>query len=1572
MEPVHPQIGAVLSADDMDVERSDGSRRGYENNGHKSDQTDRHKPKARRLSSGGMVRAQRKRRARSRANTLPDLHSMAANGPAVEHNGIAHKRGEEAENSSTQLLSQTARVANRASESGGLNSGEALAQQRSSSMADCSSELTVTTVTPASSSHMDEFCSSEIGGNHYGNDAISFCSSDDANQQAAVSGSGGTDSDALPRDPGALGAASDAVSPPLQPEASARSTEVNMFTVDINDCDIALRNKNEVHKSHLNGEEIMPVLSRSGRRWSLPDRLETSETYPLGIKSTNDEFEQYRRSLRRAQFQTDAGETTLRKRSGSLPNHFTGMTTFDLLPPRLPATGVTNDFQCNDNPFEPDKAELETLPTAKYHEKIGRSQSWPSSALIYLEVSFEESRSGMNDDVSRRKSLPSLEHVFSTSSVEDGLTEMGTNANCLPNNAEIKTTARDKEVKEVDEAWSWHRARSKSLADMFTFSKEKHVIGELTGSSFRQASDRNKYSLHRSESLPSVLRGRAGVLPKFREIPHSRQKIDVPKTMSCEFEPPADAVSNEVTVERGHATPTEVSNANGAIEDQATTLESRAGLSEGDNPVIGTVVSHPSIEGEEADVRAGRELPANHEELSRDANEESMDSQPGEITEYSISGDAHESNKGKRQSSNYGSEIGDQMETAESREADTSSENEYCTETHESQTISDDTSENRESPKGHEDEGSKFRGKGAEIVSSQGNETQDCLISLIPDPNPTNETNDACERKPTSVPDCEIPREQICIETTETPVNLANKDIELESENSISQQRHVSETDDISRGLESSSSWTSEATGPRAETPQTSHSRTTTDENSRDGENGNHSGSGESRADHDGGETGPGAETSEPQPRRLNAEPNKTKGSEVFQLDEATVRTEEPSYEQEEALYTRTPPGDWTPSHAPGKCDAESTQRLSSHENKETEDRTGPDSNESKATDAFEHHTVETEPQLRPENKVREDRTGPDSNESKVTDVFEHHTVETERQWRSENEVTEDRTGPDSNESKVADAFEHHTVETELQPRPEKEVTEDRTGPDSNESKVTDVFEHHTVETELQPRSENDVTDSMVTPDLTASHVSDATYPDTATTEPQSMCENETTADHTGSSNSSYGNDEHHPATTEPQPNHIHETTETNANTPQPRPEDANAMGDNQSGTSQPSLATQKAEDIVEIPELSRSGDANDHESPGTSKSQTNLAMETTEDIVEIPDLSRSGDANEHESPGTSESQTGPATEVTEDIVEIPEGCGVGGRARYGRLTRRPRSFTLPHTMESIVEVPNEHAEDEHAPSWRAGSTVSAFGRLVAQASDKAGRAHQFGLAGRSHSLDFGDLRRGFSDTLDDQRESDPFATEREAGRATLGTEDVELTLPDVPCADSDPGAEQVHGGKPEEKYEQRIAKFDSILSNVVSSFFEPDYALSSSRLHRAVAMGDVVSLKRLVENGTNVNAVDEHGLPALHVAVVSGDCDMVECLLESGADLRLYTETLIREYIELKQHVYYNLWNVHSSLWKPGRQLGRGGGEGGGINVRRQECPGGHGVPVLKLGCVYPGNAWIIGRQSVPERWTS
>ena len=107
--------------------------------------------------------------------------------------------------------------------------------------------------------------------------------------------------------------------------------------------------------------------------------------------------------------------------------------------------------------------------------------------------------------------------------------------------------------------------------------------------------------------------------------------------------------------------------------------------------------------------------------------------------------------------------------------------------------------------------------------------------------------------------------------------------------------------------------------------------------------------------------------------------------------------------------------------------------------------------------------------------------------------------------------------------------------------------------------------------------------------------------------------------------------------------------------------------------------------------------------------------------------------------------------------------------------------------------------------------------------------------------------------------------------------------------------------------FEHNLELFDKLVTETFSRMQQLEFASSSSCLHRAAAKGDLDSIKLLVEEGDDVNALDEFGWPVLHAAVTTGNFDCCEWLIDAGADLEAYTNFVIEEYRMLSRQVYHN-----------------------------------------------------------------
>ena len=58
------------------------------------------------------------------------------------------------------------------------------------------------------------------------------------------------------------------------------------------------------------------------------------------------------------------------------------------------------------------------------------------------------------------------------------------------------------------------------------------------------------------------------------------------------------------------------------------------------------------------------------------------------------------------------------------------------------------------------------------------------------------------------------------------------------------------------------------------------------------------------------------------------------------------------------------------------------------------------------------------------------------------------------------------------------------------------------------------------------------------------------------------------------------------------------------------------------------------------------------------------------------------------------------------------------------------------------------------------------------------------------------------------------------------------------------------------------------------------------TRLHQAAASGDVLTATALLAQNCAVNAIDDFGRTSLHIAAANDQLDMVQFLVDSGADI--------------------------------------------------------------------------------------
>ena len=69
---------------------------------------------------------------------------------------------------------------------------------------------------------------------------------------------------------------------------------------------------------------------------------------------------------------------------------------------------------------------------------------------------------------------------------------------------------------------------------------------------------------------------------------------------------------------------------------------------------------------------------------------------------------------------------------------------------------------------------------------------------------------------------------------------------------------------------------------------------------------------------------------------------------------------------------------------------------------------------------------------------------------------------------------------------------------------------------------------------------------------------------------------------------------------------------------------------------------------------------------------------------------------------------------------------------------------------------------------------------------------------------------------------------------------------------------------------------------------------LGENALHISIRWNDIEAVRQLITAGVDVNKHGEHGYTPLHYACEAGNRDIVELLIESGADLFARTEGYI------------------------------------------------------------------------------
>lgn len=63
---------------------------------------------------------------------------------------------------------------------------------------------------------------------------------------------------------------------------------------------------------------------------------------------------------------------------------------------------------------------------------------------------------------------------------------------------------------------------------------------------------------------------------------------------------------------------------------------------------------------------------------------------------------------------------------------------------------------------------------------------------------------------------------------------------------------------------------------------------------------------------------------------------------------------------------------------------------------------------------------------------------------------------------------------------------------------------------------------------------------------------------------------------------------------------------------------------------------------------------------------------------------------------------------------------------------------------------------------------------------------------------------------------------------------------------------------------------------------------LDESPMHAAARLSDVAQVRMLLDDGADINEMDEYGLTALHWAAINGCMDLARLLVNRGADLNV------------------------------------------------------------------------------------
>lgn len=211
-------------------------------------------------------------------------------------------------------------------------------------------------------------------------------------------------------------------------------------------------------------------------------------------------------------------------------------------------------------------------------------------------------------------------------------------------------------------------------------------------------------------------------------------------------------------------------------------------------------------------------------------------------------------------------------------------------------------------------------------------------------------------------------------------------------------------------------------------------------------------------------------------------------------------------------------------------------------------------------------------------------------------------------------------------------------------------------------------------------------------------------------------------------------------------------------------------------------------------------------------------------------------------------------------------------------LVVRARGYSIPASfkMEKIPEEPNENENFE----------------ALSSCGEQGGNENETNLVCEDQLSETMDCQAPVENVIVSEEERDVHVSQIVHDEVSSSRDTVE---------------EEEQQQQPSNDYEHNIEIFNKMVSEASSRVQQLAFAKSSSCLHRASAKGDLEHVKLLVEEGHDVNALDESGWPVLHAAVTTGNFDCCAWLIEAGADLVEYTNFVIDEYRMLCRQVYLN-----------------------------------------------------------------